>query len=525
MSVKQEEYLAEIRSVHGLRNAILSGITVYKKENRAQFVLVTDTAYTQAEAEEAKNIGGRYVSDAFTADVKIVKRTPDASMIRRQIYSFMENSFPAAAAFLAEEDVQVEMLSSGANFYFSVPSGDQSLFTSGKILDEVSAYLKKIFCGSFYGAVRIVEKERDDSLLYEVPEQEEETVQTETRFFPIVGFQKIDGATPMPKSAVYASDLPATQGMVSVCGKILFIEEKSYVKVNEKTGEEVQKSRFSITVNDSTGGVRTTYFPKKATLERVRALAVGDSIVLTGENEEFRGSVSFKAAKIDLGSPPQDFVPVAKKSKPVPRAYHTVFPEKYTDYTQSGLFDNTEKPADLKGADFVVFDLETTGLIRQPSMGKMDKIIEVGAVKISGGEIVEKFSTFVACPDKLPANIVELTGIHDEDLTGAPTVDKVMADFFKFCDGCHLVGQNVNFDYDFVSHYAGQEGYFFSQKKYDTMTLAPEVLRGEGLSNYKLNTIADYFSFTFNHHRAFDDALVTAKIFIELIKRRGKLPY
>lgn len=525
MSVKKEAYLAEIRQIEGLKNAILYSISVYKKEKRIEFFLITDTPYSQQEEQEAALVGGRYVPDGFSAQVKIVKRTPDVEIIREKIYAFVSEAFPAAAAFLKEEDIDVEMLASGAQFYFAVASGEQTLFSSGRILDEVSAYLKTIFCGSFYGAVRIVEKQYDDSVLEEKPVLEEEVVTTETRFFPIEKFRKIDGATPVPNTAVYIADLTTTQGPVAVCGKILFIEEKFYVKTNEKTGEEMQKSRFSITVNDATGGLRTTYFPKKATLDKVRELKAGDYIVLTGENEEFRGSMAFKAAKLDLGEPPVGFVPESKKSKPVPLSYRTVFPQKYVDYTQANLFVHTEKPADLLNHDFVVFDLETTGLIRQPSMGKMDKIIEVGAVKISHGEIIEKFSTFVACPDKLPQNIVDLTGICDADLVGAPTIGPVMADFFKFCDGCRLVGHNVNFDYDFVSHYAEQEGYFFSQPKYDTIALAQEVLRGVGLSNYKLNTVADHFSFTFQHHRAFDDALVTAKIFIELIKKRGKLPY
>ena len=153
----------------------------------------------------------------------------------------------------------------------------------------------------------------------------------------------------------------------------------------------------------------------------------------------------------------------------------------------------------------------------------MDKIIEIGAVKLIGGEIKEKFSTFVACDERLSPEIVKLTGINDEDLIGAPTIDKAIADFFKFTDGALLVGHNVMFDYRFVEYYGEQNRYMFDKKTYDTMTLAQELLRGE-IANYKLNTIADYFGLSFNHHRAYEDACVTAKIFIEFIKRRGKLP-
>lgn len=138
------------------------------------------------------------------------------------------------------------------------------------------------------------------------------------------------------------------------------------------------------------------------------------------------------------------------------------------------------------------------------------------------GNMTEKFSTFVACPEKLPPNIVDLTGIHDEDLIGAPDIEKAIADFYKFTDGCALVGHNVQFDYRFIRYYGEQYRYFFDAKLYDTMTIAQEVLRGE-VTNFKLNTLADYYNIHFNHHRAFDDALTTAKIFVQLIKKRGGL--
>lgn len=381
-----------------------------------------------------------------------------------------------------------------------------------------------VFCGTFYGNVRIVEKEaRDESLLDELPESREEAAPQEIRTFPICEYVKIDGFDTTPlRRAVYIADCSMQEEVFSVCGTVQFIEEKEYTRHNEKTGEDVQKSRFSISLNDGTGSLRTTYFPKKATVEKVREIKVGDKIVITGTNEEYNGSRSFKANKINYGQPPEGFIPEARKGKPVPKFYHTVFPEEYVDYTQTGLFDDLSKPDDLKNNVFVCFDLETTGLNNNPAMGKMDRIIELGAVKLVGGEIKEKFSSFVACPERLSKEIIDLTGIHDSDLVGAPDVEKVLADFFKFTDGAFLVGHNVTFDYRFVKYYGEQCGYMFDKKQYDTLTLAQEVLRGQ-LANYKLNTVADYYGFTFNHHRAFDDACVTAKVFMELVKAKGKL--
>ena len=109
----------------------------------------------------------------------------------------------------------------------------------------------------------------------------------------------------------------------------------------------------------------------------------------------------------------------------------------------------------------------------------------------------------------------------DDMLRGAPDIKDVVADFYKFAHGSILVGHNVQFDWKFIRYYGEKEGFLFDQRQYDTIAFAQELLR---LSNYKLNTVADHFGFTFNHHRAYDDAFVTAKIFKELVRIKGGLP-
>ena len=523
MANRLNEYLAEIRALGGLQNAILCGITVSKREKSAEFYLVTDRTYTARDEAEARAISENYLPEGFSAGVRITKRVPEPETLKRKIIDFIRLKFPAAAAFLEEENVEVEMLTSGANFYVEIEAGEQTLFTSGKILDEVSRYLSSVFCGSFYGNVRLVEKKKDEALLEEEPDYVEEELEVaEIRRFPICDYEKIDGCDEIPKSAVYMADCAAVDGPYSVCGTVTYIEEIEYTRHNEKTGEDEKRSRFSVALTDGTVTLRTTYFPKKATVDKIRDIKVGAQIVISGANEEYKGSVSFKASKINYGTPPEGFVPEARKGKPVPKSYHTVFPEPYVDYTQTGFFDDLSVPEALKKEVFVVFDIETTGLNNNPAMGRMDKIIELGAVKLVNGAIAEKFSTFVACKDKLSEEIIKLTGIVDDDLIGAPEIDKVLADFFKFTDGAALVAHNASFDYRFVHYYGEKNGYMFDKKVYDTLALAQEVLRGK-LPNYKLNSVADYYGFTFNHHRAFDDACVTAKVFIEMVKAKGSL--
>ncbi len=520
---RTQEFLEKIREIDGLKRAVLCGVTLSKRKMEGEFFLVTDRNYTPYDEENARELCEQFLPKGLTATVKIVKRNPDEAILKARVYEYVKKAFPAASAFVGEEHIHVEKHAGGANFFIDVAAGEQTLFTSGKILDEVSRYLSSVYCGSYLGNVRIVEKQAEEGLLDELPEDTEEAQTQEIRSFPICDYAKIDGYDSLPPStAVYMADCLGADEAYSICGTIQFIEEISYTRHNETTGEEMARTRFSLTVTDGTGNIRTTYFPKKATVEKVRTLKAGDSVILTGTNEEYNGSPAFRVSKLNLGRPPEDFVPTPRKGKPVPKFYHAVFPEAYADYTQAGLFDDLSKPDDLKKNVFVCFDLETTGLNNNPAMGRMDRIIELGAVKIVDGEIKEKFSTFVACPERLSKGIIELTGIEDSDLVGAPEVEQVLADFYKFVDGAYLVGHNVTFDYRFIKYYGEKNGYPFENKQYDTLTLAQEVLRGQ-LANYKLNTVADHYGFTFHHHRAFDDACVTAKVFIELVKAKGRL--
>lgn len=510
---ESEKLLEKIRALDGLKNALLSSIEVEEKGKRVQFVFITDRSYTKEEERQAEKIVGETVGTDFSSSVRIVKRNPDALILRGRIFEFMKRRFPAASSFLEEENIFVEKTESGGNFYFEIPSGRKAMFPADKILDEVSEHLSSLYCGAYFGNVKLVEKEEPLVLEKRITE-EDEVVAVKKRYFPIVDFVPIDGAETKPVVAKYIADATEAEENLVLCGKIVYITKRE-----SKSG----KLYYALTISDGTGEMRASYFIKKATEEKIEKLKAGDWVVLLGANEIFNDNLSYKANKINFGRMPDGYQLEKRESKPVPKAYHTVFPEKYVDFSQTGLFDKAEPAFALKGKKFVVFDLETTGLINNPAMGKMDKIIELGAVKIEDGEITEKFSSFVACDMKLPQKIVELTGICDADLIGAPEVGKVLADFYKFADGCDFVGHNVQFDYRFVSYYGEENGFDFTRRTFDTLTIGQELLAGL-VPNFKLNSLADYYGVVFNHHRAFDDALATAKVFIELVRKRGSLP-
>ncbi|KOA20872.1 DNA polymerase III PolC-type [Clostridium homopropionicum DSM 5847] len=166
---------------------------------------------------------------------------------------------------------------------------------------------------------------------------------------------------------------------------------------------------------------------------------------------------------------------------------------------------------------FVVFDLETTGF-----SSANDKIIEIGAVKISRGEVIDKFSYFVNPKMNIPYKITELTGITTDMVREAKTIDEVLPKFIDFCKGTILVAHNAAFDTSFIRKNCKDLNIAYEFPVMDTIPLAKYLF--PELSKYKLNVIAKHLGVSLeNHHRAVDDAKATADILLkcfELLRER-----
>lgn len=160
----------------------------------------------------------------------------------------------------------------------------------------------------------------------------------------------------------------------------------------------------------------------------------------------------------------------------------------------------------------VVFDIETTGF--GPSK---DQIIEIGAVKVTEGKIVEKYSTFVNPAIPIPFEIEQLTGINDKMVANSPTIDSILPEFLNFCADCILVAHNASFDVGFITKKASILGIKVDFTVVDTVSLARILL--PDLKKYKLNVVAKALGISLeNHHRAVDDAGATAEIYVKFIQ-------
>ena len=162
---------------------------------------------------------------------------------------------------------------------------------------------------------------------------------------------------------------------------------------------------------------------------------------------------------------------------------------------------------------YVVFDLETTGF-----SPKNDKIIEIGAVKVQNGKIIDSFSEFVNPRRPIPYKITELTGISDDMVKYADSIDFVLPKFMEFIGDAAVVAHNASFDCSFIEKNCKDLDLPFNATILDTVQIC-RFLYPE-LKSVKLNIVAKHLGVKLtSHHRAVDDAKATGDIFVECIKK------
>lgn len=161
---------------------------------------------------------------------------------------------------------------------------------------------------------------------------------------------------------------------------------------------------------------------------------------------------------------------------------------------------------------YVVFDIETTGLSKEKEM-----ITEIGAVKVADGKIIDRFSTFVNPQRPISAEITKLTGITDDMVKDAPTIENVLPEFLKFCEDTVLVAHNASFDTGFIRIAVERAGLGeLHHTIVDTLELARALL--PELNKHKLDIVCEHLGVTLNgHHRAVNDAEATAEVFIKFL--------
>lgn len=168
----------------------------------------------------------------------------------------------------------------------------------------------------------------------------------------------------------------------------------------------------------------------------------------------------------------------------------------------------------LADLSLVVVDIETTGWLHEQA-----EITEIGAVRLTGGQLTGEFSSLVRPAGPIPADISALTGITDDMAGRAPLPAATLRAFLAFAGDCTLVAHNAPFDVGFLTAACAVAGIAWPRVAVlDTAVLARLLLSPEDVPDCRLGTLAEYFDAkTAPCHRALPDAKATADVLAGLL--------
>ena len=174
---------------------------------------------------------------------------------------------------------------------------------------------------------------------------------------------------------------------------------------------------------------------------------------------------------------------------------------------------------------YIALDLETTGL--NP---KYDKIIEIGALKIKEGQVINVYSTFIDVGIPISGEITKLTGITNSMVEGGIKLQKAIEEVVEFCEDYILLGHNILyknlgraplFDYSFIKRNAVNHNLKFEKTGIDTLKIARKLL--PHLEKRTLGYLCEHYQIeTQNRHRAFDDAKAANDLYKNMFQEFGE---
>lgn len=427
-------------------------------------------------------------------------------LIRKAIQNYFDSKYKLVTTYLSDDNISIKMTSIDILVDIELSSRMNDFFVEHKIISDLAKFLKDNFLVEF-----VINIKEDPNFVDEV---DIKNVEMKTKYkvaqrYNVEIIKDIigHGITPKPE---YISFITSPKNSVIIAGYIKKIERKEFIRKTGKHAGE-PKAYYNFQIVDGKGKIDCIYFSPKKNEKDMDALEEYMYVLLHGDVKLNQlNKLCLYVDKIALATE------IEKKEENQNEEYKQEGPvveiEKLTALEQDTMFEHVDKyNKKIMDNTIVVFDIETTGL--DPAT---DQIIELGAVKIENGNIVEKFSTFVKPTKKLAYEIVNLTGITDEMLEDAPPIDLVIKDFYDFSKGCILCGHNIiGFDIKFIRREGENAGLDFNNELIDTMNEA-RVSKLK-ITRFNLGTVVKALGLTLEGaHRAWNDAFATAQVLLKL---------
>lgn len=515
MHEKFEEYLAQFK------NLKLKEFSYNPQTNTLRVIILHADGQSITNKQEIENKCKEIIDEDCNFIFDYKKAYMDAEELRKQVKAHIAKKYGFISLEMEDGDLQIKTQDNyNYEIVLHLPSHTISFVDLKKPLAEFLDVLHHNYFENF--ELIVVEKKNCVAKTHETDANQrlkEYLENTDTNTYSVNKVQKVTGIESYIGKPIYSKPIKLKFAKASVeyqsfAGSIEWLRKKEFVK-KEKDGSETPKAFWTFALKFGKDIVNCVFFPNQTTYAKFEKLVDGTQVLCGGIYEEYNGRSSLKVRDIsfcqvveEIESEPQVVYKDAAK------AYRVVFPEECSSVVQVGLVaEKTEICKELLEGTFVVFDLETTGF----NWSDGDKIVEIGAVKIVGGKVVQKFNTLVNPQKQIPQDSTRVHGITDSMVANSPKIEDVIPDFYKFCEGATLVAHNGSgFDIPFIQYAARACGYNFDHKNIDTLILAQQKIKG--VRNYKLGSLAKHLNINMERaHRAGSDVTATAELFIKLL--------
>ncbi len=470
---------------------------------------------TDEEKQQLRDEVLKILGDISKNEVKFRKSYIDNDLVYTLLLDYT-NTFPYLKGAIKKEDIHTSMTKDCAEIKVECDEEMKELLTNYKFLDE----FKKIVQNHVFEDVKIellVTKKSEEKVFFD-DENEKMELKNILEEEQKINKVKVDEVVNLVgknilSDAIFIKDVKKTDDEITLAGKFLNPVWSQFIPKSQKGKDGAKmKDKLSFVLKDASGEIEVVMFPQEKDKEKLERLTPEAEVIICGNYNDFMGRVNIKANALSVCKILTKEVKFLWR-EPI-KEYKTVIPQKMEDLQQVNLFSMfDQKPNDYwqDGKSVVVFDFETTGLNADTC-----EIIEIGAVKVVNGVCTETFSTLVNPHQKLGREISELTGITDDMLVFAPDLEDVLPDFHKFVQNSVLSAYNIGFDIQFLLNAGKKFRYKFDNERIDTLELARQKI--PSLPNYKLSSVVKALDIVLNDaHRAINDAVATAKVFIKLI--------
>ena len=496
----------------------LDKINFYEKNNELDVVFVyPETApLSQEDKDNITNTIKNDVNNLCKTVVKFNKSCFDIDVIYNVVEQFINTNYKVLKNELKKDDVIIEEVKNGAKITFLCDELRKQLLITRNFDKELIDFLSKKFFINFEIAFEVAKEAPDyQELVNDMPRIDTgltDALAEEARINKmVIDLGECFYGKYTANSPIFIKDINSDDKEFMVACTVSNLLVSTYMSRGRGETQPSEKKKVSFTLTDPSGSIEAVIFANDKDMKPLSIIEDGMSLAVGGMLSEFNDNRNIRVnslSKCEILTKEMKYV-----YRKVNDDYYYVKPQPVYEVKQMDLFSLTDKASTYWDTheSVVVFDLETTGL--DP---KNCQIIEIGAVKILKGSIIETFQTLINPQIEIPEEITALTHISNDMIEDAPTIEQALPDFYRFAYGSVLSAYNIDFDYQFLNNMGKKLRLLFDNQQIDTLKLARDKV--PSLSNYKLGTVVKALNITLdNAHRALADAYATAKVFVKLI--------